>query len=115
MEFCNRCNEDNGKLVCGKDNNKELTLTYKGSNPMPSFQKLVNGISSYLVKIFESLKTQPVSCFKVFDHRFWPMTRGDLIYYGDDDVKALTQHFAPLLSDEEKQCILGEWLQLKLL
>lgn len=49
------------------------------------------------------------------DHRFRPMTRGDLIHYGDDDVKALTQHSAPLLSDEEKECILGEWLQLKLL
>ena len=113
--FCNRYSEQNGKLVCGKDNKQELTLTHKGTNPMPSFQKLLNGISSYLEKRFESLTTEPVSCFKVFDHRFWPMTREDLLHYGDDDVKTLVQHFAVLLSDEEKKCILSEWLQLKLL
>lgn len=82
---------------------------------MPSFQKLLNGISSYLEKRFESFTTEPVGCFKVFDHRFWPMTREDLLHYGDDDVKTLVQHFAVLLSDEEKKCILSEWLQLKLL
>ena len=43
------------------------------------------------------------------------MIREDLSHYGDDDVKALTNHFAQLLSDEEKECILGEWLDLKLL
>ena len=78
---------------------KKLTLTHKGTTPMPSFQKLLNGISSYLEKRFESLTTEPVSCFKVFDHRFWPMTREDLLHYGDDDVKTLVQHFAVLLSD----------------
>ena len=108
--FCNRYSEQNGKLVCGKDNKQELTLTHKGTNPMPSFQKLLNGISSYLEKRFESLTTEPV-----FDHRFWPMTREDLLHYGDDDVKTLMQHFAVLLSDEEKKCILSEWLQFKLL
>lgn len=113
--FCNRYSEQNGKLVCGKDNKQELTLTHKGTNPMPSFQKLFNGISSYLEKRFESLTTEPVCCFKVFDHRFWPMTREDLLHYGDDDVKTLVQHFAVLLSDEAKKCILSEWLQLKLL
>ena len=70
---------------------------------MPSFQKLLNGISSYLEKRFEWLTTEPVSRIKVFDHRFWPMTREDLLHYGDDDVKTLVQHFALLLSDEEKE------------
>ena len=43
------------------------------------------------------------------------MTREDLLHYGDGDVKTLVQHFAVLLSDEEKKRILSEWLQLKLL
>ena len=113
--FCNRYSEPNSKLMCGKDNKQEVALTCKGINTIPSFQKLLNGISSYLVKRFESLKTPPVSCFKVFDYSFWPMTREDLSHYGDDDVKAIANHFAQLLSDEEKECILGEWLDLKLL
>ena len=82
---------------------------------MPFFQMLLNSISSCLDNRFESISTQPLSCFKVSDHRFWPITQKDLIQYGDDDVKTLIQHFAPLLSDHQKQCILGEWLQLKLL
>ena len=70
-----RYNEQSGKLVCGKDNKQELTLTNKGTNPMALFQRLLKGISLYLEKRFESLKTKPVSRFKVFDHRFWSMTR----------------------------------------
>ena len=27
--FCNRYNEQSGKLVCGKDNKQDLTLTHK--------------------------------------------------------------------------------------
>ncbi|CAH3142599.1 unnamed protein product [Porites evermanni] len=54
--LCNRYSEQNGKLVCGKDNKQELTLTHKGTNPMLSFQKLLNGISSYLEKRFDIAK-----------------------------------------------------------
>ena len=118
MEYTTRdsvtYNEQSSKLVGGKDDKQELTLANKGINPMPFFQRLLNGISSYLNKRFESITTKPLSCFKVLDHRFWPVTQEDLIHYRDD-VKTLIQHFAPLLSDHEKQCILGEWLQLKLL
>ena len=66
--FCNGYNEQSNKLLCGKDNKQEVTLTHKGTNPMPIFQRLLNGISSYLDKRFKSITTKPMSCFKVFDH-----------------------------------------------
>ena len=44
----------------------------------------------------------------------WPYDQAHLCSYGVDEVQCLVDHFAPLLTEEEKELAVNEWLNFKL-
>ena len=63
---------------------------------------------------FKPLQTSPYSDFKVFNFMQWPYDQVHLCSYGVDEVQRLVDHFAPLLTKEEKDLAVNEWLNFKL-
>ena len=57
---------------CGKYGEQVVTLLKPGVNSEGNFNRLLNNIYKYMDQRFRSLKPPPVSCFQVFDFRFWP-------------------------------------------
>ena len=58
---------------------------------------------------------EPHSLFNVFDFQIWPDKESEEFrVYGDEEIDKLVDTYSPLLSQEEKESIIDEWLDLKM-
>ena len=58
---------------------------------------------------------EPHSLFNVFNLSMWPVAHDELRNFGDEQMESLLTLYAPLLTDEEKDAALDQWLDLKLI
>ena len=67
----------------------------------------------FLDKRFASFHETPVKCFQIFNHNNLPTDRKDLILYGKQDVQTLVDFYSDVLSEEEQEGAIDQWLDLK--
>jgi len=115
--FWDKYDTQSNDFKCGKNDEQVVKLLYPGGvNTGDHFDGLLSSICKYTDKRFQSLKSSPMSCFQVFDYRFWPKNKPDLLRHGDDDIKTLLAHFSEVLPGEMNvPTTLEQWLDLKLL
>lgn len=58
---------------------------------------------------------EPHSLFNVFNFSLWPAAPEELRTYGEEQIGTLVTLYAPLLTQEEKDNAVGQWLDLKLI
>ena len=84
----------------------------------PELQKLhtelVTAAIDFMDARFKPLQTPPYSDFKVFNFMQWPYDKVELVSYGMVEVNRLIQHFTPVLTEEEIESALHEWLAFKI-
>ena len=76
--------------------------------------ELITAAIDFMDKRFVNLQKPPLADFKVFNFTQWPYDRAQLVKYGVEEVQRLVEHFAPLLTEEEVDAALEEWLVFKL-
>ena len=58
---------------------------------------------------------EPHSLFNIFDFHCWPDKASESFKtYGDEEIEKLVQHFTPVLTEEEQENAVDQWLDLKL-
>ena len=84
----------------------------------PELKKLHTDLATAAVNFmdarFKPLQRPPYSDFRIFNFIQWPYDQVHLYSYGIEEVQRLVNHFAPLLTEEEVEGALNEWLNFKL-
>ena len=66
-------------------------------------------------RLIKHIGGEPHSLFNIFDFHCWPdKDSPSFKSYGDEEIERLIQTFSPLLSEEERENALDQWLDLKL-
>jgi hypothetical protein len=115
-KFVNDLDATTGVLSCGKDGDHQVSLKGQRNLQAPlkkTFDKICDDLLKYLDIRFKSLYQAPVKCFQVFHHHNLPTDRKELIMYGNSDVQTLVDYYSDLLSDEEQEGAVDQWLDLK--
>ena len=114
-KFKSSYDEEKKILLNGKNNSQEVSLkdNSQSTDLRELFLRFWTDIINYLEKRFASLSSPPLSDFTVFDYRNFPVQRGEIAAYGNEEVQRLVDYFAPLLYQEEKDGAVKEWQELK--
>lgn len=113
-EFQNQFDSTNMTLNDGHP----VPIVLKGQTAPPytddnDVQNLLAATVKYIANRFQHVNETPVKYFNVFNFKFWPQDDKELLKYGRNEVKELTDHFGSILTEEEKSNILREWTVLK--
>lgn len=99
-------------------NASPIPVQLKGQTPVEyasdnDIQNLLQSTIQYLEDRFKDFKEKPLKSFSVFNFQYWPREEKDLLKFGRTEIRDLLEHFAPLLTEDEKSNIMREWTVLK--
>ena len=80
-----------------------------------SFVRALDKAVEYMDHRFGPMQEPPVSHFEVFDHNQWPVDKRILLRHGESDIRAISEHFQDILTEDQQAAILDEWVDLKLM
>ena len=92
-----------------------VKLTNVGkANMQPIYSKLIDNAVKYMDSRFDTMQSPPYSHFAVFDFTKWPYSQDELASYGDSDIDGLVTWFAQILTPQQRENAMSEWLTLKI-
>lgn len=116
QKFLDNYNTDTSIFMCGKlcDQPVELPRDPHSATADTCLHTWLDTLIGYVNARFSKLQQSPVKEFLVFDHTTLPLDRSEIMRYGNKEIKYLVETYSPLLSVEEQDAALDQWLDLKL-